>query len=169
MSKITVNIQGQAYQVDAKHFNPAQNIFWAGPSMVGSLVKQWIKQNAPGTKCWVQSETFANGNSLHVWLSTPTGRPVETEIHSRLKSFCQQFVYGSFNAMEDLYEYRKNIIDCSSTTIQRGVKYLTVDNRPKWDTVEYVMHRVNVEGENLESATRYISPSVRKKVSGLIF
>lgn len=66
-----------------------------------ALIKKRLTQLYPGVKFSVRSEHFSQGNAIRVgWVDGPAEKPVQ--------AFLDQFKEGSFNSMEDMYEYRKD-------------------------------------------------------------
>jgi hypothetical protein len=95
-----------------------------------------------------------------VYISDEVGNEVSNGIISDVQSFGNQFVYGKFNGMEDIYEHhsKENATD-SGTKIDAGTKYLHVQNRPKFcslpdicrmiydmtQTENYVFGKISIE------------------------
>jgi hypothetical protein len=65
-----------------------------------ALIKKRLGQLYPGVKFSVRSDNFSMGNAIRVgWVDGPTEKPIQ--------DFLDQFKSGSYNSMEDIYEYRK--------------------------------------------------------------
>ncbi len=63
-----------------------------------AAIRAELKVNFPDVKFSVTSDSFAGGNSVSVsWTDGPTSRQV--------KEFTSKYQYGSFNGMDDIYEY----------------------------------------------------------------
>jgi len=55
-----------------------------------------------GYKCRARSSSFSMGDSVTIEIETPDLPP---EKRKELAAYCDQYQYGSFNGMEDIYEY----------------------------------------------------------------
>lgn len=97
-----------------------------------NVVKQYVKKKYPNVVVSSSSDSFSMGNSVSIYISDEYGREVDNEIISDVQAFGSQFVYGKFNGMIDMYEYSgKDVKSDNGTDIKSGVKYLSVNNRPK--------------------------------------
>ena len=97
-----------------------------------NVVKQYVKKKYPNVVVSSSSDSFAGGNSVSIYISDEYGREVDNNIISDVQAFGSQFVYGKFNGMIDMYEYSgKDVKSDNGTDIKSGVKYLSVNNRPK--------------------------------------
>jgi len=72
---------------------------------------------ALGIKCNVKSDSFSMGNSVHVTMSD-----VNPVTFNKIESDLSMYQSGSFNGMEDIYEYSNNRNDIPQT------KYLSLSN-----------------------------------------
>jgi hypothetical protein len=110
---------------------------YAGRVIAGSIVKQFVKAKYPNVVCTTKSASFANGNSLDVYVSNPNGSEVDEVIYSDINRFANIFQYGKFNGMTDMYEGYSNT--CSETEqgtpLEAGVKYVMVSNKPTFGSV----------------------------------
>ena len=82
---------------------------------VAQLIRKELKRR--GIKGKVHSSSFAGGNAVDIYLQDQPPRIVR-----ELNEFCGQFQYGSFNSMNDLYEYTNRRSDIPQ------VKYLILYN-----------------------------------------
>ena len=61
-------------------------------------IRKELKETFPNTKFSVKSEGFAGGNSVYIhWTDGPTSEKVD--------EITKKYQYGSFNGMNDLYEF----------------------------------------------------------------
>ena len=68
--------------------------------------------------------------------------------------------YGKFDGMTDMYEYtNEGITSDNGTPLKAGVKYVHVNNRPRFGTVEAILNEVLNEGRTFEEVTRYYTDS----------
>jgi hypothetical protein len=135
-----------------------------------ALCKQYVKKMYPEVTVSVSSDSFSMGNSVSVYLSDKVGNEISKNIVNDVQSFGEQFVYGKFNGMIDMYEDRDGTVEKtdSGTKMEAGVKYLTVNNSPKHaslpdvcrmlrdmtTTENYVFGKLNIT-EAIEKAKEY--------------
>jgi hypothetical protein len=119
-----------------------------------------VKAKYPEVVVSVSSSTFSMGNSVSVYISDEVGNEVDKSIIEDVQSFGNMFVYGKFNGMIDMFESKESgAVSESGTTIEGGIKYLHVQNRPKFcslpdivkmlremtQTENYVYGKISVE------------------------
>ena len=121
------NVQTTDYQG-----NKIKPIIRMNHAPTASVIKQYVKKMYPEVVVSSTSSSFSMGNSVSVYLSDERGAEVRKEIVEDVQAFGNQFVYGKFNGMEDMYEHhsKENATD-SGTQIDAGTKFLHVQNRPK--------------------------------------
>jgi len=138
--KFKFSLNGMEFNLPIKHLKTTD---WNGNSIkpeisinhsAGSnLLKQYVKQKFPNVVVSVSSSTFSMGNSVDVYISDEFGNEVDKTIIEDVKSFGNQFVYGKFNGMIDMYESKEcGAVSESGTTITGNIKYLSINNRPKF-------------------------------------
>ena len=109
-----------------------------------SVVKQYVKKKYPNVVVSSSSSSFSMGNSVSIYLSDEYGNGVDESIVKDVNQFGSQFVYGKFNGMIDMYEHNDNNVQSDNgTQIDSGVKYLHVQNRPKFCTVPDIVRMIN--------------------------
>lgn len=172
MANVNVQINNQVFKLNGKSIytngfggTPQNPVLYISHAAAGQLVKQYVKKNYPQIVCRVKSDSFSMGNSLNVYLSTPTGQPVSQEIYEDISSFAHQWEYGKFNGMYDIYESYENsgAVSDKGTTLKAGVKYVMVYNHPRFDTVEWALNEVISEKRTWEDTTQYMTPTIAKK------
>jgi hypothetical protein len=106
-----------------------------GVAGTAQMVRQYLKQKYPNIPAkdyvWVNSRSFANGNSIDVYLNNaPEDFYIELkrELNARIE-------YGKVDVMTDTYTYTKS----TETTedgrkVDYGTKYMSVDNRKPYDS-----------------------------------
>jgi hypothetical protein len=143
-SKIKLKINGMSFELPSKclitnerNGTPLENPYIRIDQVeVASLVKQFVKQKYPSVVVSVKSDSYSMGDSVNVYLSTPDGYEVSSEIVKDVDSFGSKFEQGRFNGMEDMYEYYEDEkLTENGTYISGGTKYFFVNNRPKFGTV----------------------------------
>jgi hypothetical protein len=109
-----------------------------------NVVKQFVKKKYPNVVVSSSSSSFSMGNSVSIYLSDEYGNGVDESIVKDVNQFGSQFVYGKFNGMIDMYEHNDNNVQSDNgTEIDSGVKYLHVQNRPKFCTVPDIVRMIN--------------------------
>jgi hypothetical protein len=95
-----------------------------------------IKAKYPNILVWTKSSSFANGNSLDVYVCEPNGNEVENSIWNDVRTLVNAFEYGKFNGWTDCYDsYETSGLKTESgTEIEAGVKYVHVDNKAPFGT-----------------------------------
>ena len=139
--KFKFQLNGMTFQLPIKHL---QTTDWSGEKLKNPIIrinqaagaalcKQYVKKMYPEVIVSVSSDSFSMGNSVSVYLSDKVGNEISKNIVSDVQSFGEQFVYGKFNGMIDMYEDRDGTVEKtdSGTKMEAGVKYLTVNNSPK--------------------------------------
>lgn len=109
-----------------------------------NVVKQYVKKKYPNVVVSSSSSSFSMGNSVSIYISDEYGREVDDSIVKDVDRFGSQFEYGQFNGMIDMYEnFDKDVQTDNGTEIDSGVKYLHVQNRPKFCTVPDIVRMIN--------------------------
>jgi len=167
MANLKVSIGGTIYQINEKAFRktgwnkePITPYFYASYVAAGQLVKQWVKNNYPNVVCRVKGSSFANGNSMDVNVCMPDGSPISDADYQAINNFAHLFEYGRYDGQHDLYEsYESSGLKTDNgTVIEAGVKYVGVDNRPAWDTPQYVLNCIRTGEYTWDTMSKYISP-----------
>jgi hypothetical protein len=142
--KFKFELGGELFELPRKHL---KEFDWYGKKLpkpiiemnrtaTAAVIKQYVKKKYPNVVVNATSESFANGNSVNIYLSDNVGRAIDPAIVSDVRNFGINFVYGKFNGMNDIYEYHSNELTTDyGTEIKPGTKYLSVDNQPKFCTV----------------------------------
>jgi hypothetical protein len=141
-SKIKLQISGMMFNLPSvvlrdRNWNnePTTPYIYLSAKHVASLAKQYVKAKYPKVTCSVKSDSFAGGNSVTVYLSTPDGYSVDAAIEKDVSNFAKTFQYGRFNGMEDIYEYNNTDPKTDNGTVMDGgSKYVSVNNRPMFGT-----------------------------------
>jgi len=138
--KFKFKLNGMEFTLPTKHI---QTTDWSGNKITpiirinhsagSNLLKQYVKQKYPHVVVSVSSSSFSMGNSVDVYISDEVGNEVDSAIIKDVKEFGNQFVYGQFNGMIDMYELKESGgVTENGTTIEGGIKYLHVQNKPKF-------------------------------------
>ena len=109
-----------------------------------SIIKQFVKRFFPEIKVWSKSQTYSGGSSVDVSLSNSDGSEINNNIYQQIQSFSNKFKAGSFNGMEDIYEYNNNdVLTDNGTKLDYFPSYVFCKNAPQWGTVEYWVNEYN--------------------------
>ena len=109
-----------------------------------SIIKQFVKRFFPDIKVWSKSQTYSGGSSVDVSLSNLDGSEIHQNIYEQISEFSNKFKGGSFNGMEDIYEYNNNdVLTDNGTKLDYFPSYVFCKNAPQWGTVEYWVNEYN--------------------------
>ena len=103
-----------------------------------SIIKQYVKKFFPLVKVWSTSQTYSGGSSVDVNVSYGGGESIDQNVFEMISEFSNKFKAGSFNGMEDIYEYNNNdVLTDNGTKLDYFPSYVFCKNTPKWGSVEY--------------------------------
>lgn len=132
---VTFTLPGKFYKPNDYSGNPDPHID-VNRVAAASMIKQYVKAKYPGVVCSVKSDIYSGGSSTRAYISDKYGVPVDKKIFDDVNRFANLFEYGSFNGMEDIYEFNNNSYNTEKgMRIEPGVKYVFVENRAQFDTV----------------------------------
>ena len=148
-SKIKFDFCGVAFSLPSKFFKATDYSGKPDPHIdvnrvaAASMIKQYVKAKYPKVVVSVKSDIYSGGSSTRAYLSDNYGMPVDEKIFKDVKRFGDMFEYGRYNGMEDIYEFNNNSYSTEKgMRIEPGVKYVFVENRPQFDTVEEITHSI---------------------------
>jgi len=109
---------------------------YGNPVVAGKVIKAYVKEKYPNILVWTKSSSFANGNSLDVYVCNTNGTEVENDIWMDVRSLAMAFEYGKFNGWTDCYDHyeESGLKTENGTEIEAGVKYVHVDNKAPFGT-----------------------------------
>ena len=143
-TKFKFELNGMTFQLPIKHLrtkdyqgNPVEPKIIMAQAASASVVKQYVKKLYPNVIVASVSDSFSMGNSVDVYICDERGEEVADKIIKDVRSFGDRFVYGRFNGMNDMYELseRSGMTTDGGTPIDASVKYLHINNRPKFCSV----------------------------------
>ena len=148
--KIKLRIEDMSFELPSECLRttswggkPVEPFIYLRAKHVATLIKQYMKKKYPSVVCSAVSEVYSGGDSVNIYLSDERGNPIADEIVKDVDRFGTKFEEGSFNGMIDMYEYRDEELSTDNDTkINGGVKYLFVNNRPKFGTVPDVVKMI---------------------------
>ena len=158
--KIKLTILGEEYQLPISALKLKKDSSWNEETYIhmsakhtASIIKQYVKKFFPEIKVWSNSQTYSGGSSCHVSLSNSDGSPIHQNIFEQIDSFSNQFKAGSFNGMEDIYEYNEGTKTTDNNTpLKYFPSYVFCKNEAKWGSVEYWINEysnfTNMTSEN---------------------
>ena len=168
--KFKFELNGMTFQLPIKSVqttdyqgNKIKPIIRMNHAPTASVIKQYVKKMYPEVVVSSTSSSFSMGNSVSVYLSDERGAEVRKEIVEDVQAFGNQFVYGKFNGMEDMYEHhsKENQTD-SGTQIDAGTKFLHVQNRPKFCSVPDICRMI--EGMTVKAEYVFGNVSLEKAI-----
>ena len=154
--KIKLTILGEEYQLPISALKLKKDSQWNEETYIhmsakhtASIIKQYVKKFFPEVKVWSTSKVYSGGSSVDVNVSNSDGSPIHQNVFEMISEFANLFQGGSFNGMEDIYEYNEeNLSTDKGTPLKYFPKYVFSNNSPKWGSVEYWMNEYNKWLEN---------------------
>ena len=117
-----------------------------------TVIKQFVKQNFPDLKVWAVSDTYSGGSSTRIYVCNADGSSIPTEDYKRIEQWKWILSGGSFNGMEDIYEYRDDKLTTDAgMALKYFPSYIFIDNKPKWGTVEYWLNEYKTLQANVNN------------------
>jgi len=168
--KFKFQLNGLTFELPNKHLqtkdwngNPTKPIIRMNQTATASVVKQYVKKKYPNVVVNATSSSFSMGNSVSVYISDEVGNEVDKNIISDVQAFGNQFVYGKFNGMIDMYEHTsKENQTMSGTQIDAGTKFLHIQNRPKFCSVPDICRMI--EGMTIKAEYVFGNVSLEKAI-----
>jgi hypothetical protein len=115
-----------------------------------TVIKQYVKKNFPELKVWGVSDTYSGGSSTRIYVCNVDGSPVDSDTYKKIEQWKWILSGGSFNGMEDIYEYREDELTTDAgMALKYFPSYIFIDNKPKWGTVEYWLNEFETFKDNL--------------------
>lgn len=147
-------------QVQEDSYNNNEKYIYMNAKSVASVIKQYVKQKYPSLKVWATSDVYSGGSSVRVNISESDGSSVDSHIYDDIKQWEYMLKGGSFNGMIDMYESREDKPSTDNgTPLKYFPSYIFIENRPKWDSIEYWIsqwneYQVNLDAEWTEKVQR---------------
>ena len=156
--KIKLTILGEEYQLPisalvvkgSQKYNVNEETYiHMNAKHTASLIKQYVKKFFPLVKVWSKSNVYSGGSSVDVNVSYSGGESICDDVFQKIESFSKQFKAGSYNGMEDIYEYNGHDVKTDNgTKLDYFPSYVFCSNKPKWGSVEYWLSEYNNWLEN---------------------
>jgi hypothetical protein len=130
--KISFTLNGIKYK-DISAYKWSEKTYSVGVAGTAQMVRQWMSHNYPAMPSrnyyWVQSESYAGGDSIRVYLNNAPEDFYKT-IYSVLQAIFQE---GKFDGMTDMYTSTKGAEEAQEGfKVDYGTKYLFVQNQPPY-------------------------------------
>jgi hypothetical protein len=134
-----------ATAVQSKKWDNNKPFINMGAKNTASVIKQYAKQKYGNSiVVWANSDVYSGGSSVRINVSKADGSPVSTITLWDIQLFSYNFKAGRFDGMYDCYEYREDkLMTDSGTELDYFPSYIFVENKPKWDSVEYWINEWN--------------------------
>lgn len=121
-----------------------------------AAIKVELSKAYPGIKFSAKSESFSMGDSVHVgWVDGPN----EEEVNDIIK----KYQYGSFNGMEDMYEYTNSRSDLPQSKYVSGSRSLSNDLKALLPQLEILL--VDYSSSDWHNSTEQIFNRICRKTS----
>ena len=172
--KFKFSIQGTEFQlplsqVQEDSYNNNEKYIYMNAKSAASIIKQFVKQKYPELKVWAGSDVYSGGSSVRVNVSEKDGSPVDSIIFDDIQKWESMLKGGSFNGMIDMYESREDKPTTDNgTPLKYFPSYIFIENKPKWDSVEYWYDKIVTLGEKLEDNITYMGKGIEDKVKSAI-
>ena len=139
-------------QVQEDSYNNNEKYIYMNAKSAASVIKQYVKQKYPSLKVWATSDVYSGGSSVRVNISESDGSSVDSYIYDDIKQWEYMLKGGSFNGMIDMYEMREDKPSTDNgTPLKYFPSYIFIENRPKWDSIEYWISQWNEYQVNLDA------------------
>ena len=174
--KIKLTILGEEYQLPISALRLKKDSKWNEETYIhmsakhtASIIKQYVKKNFPDIKVWSKSQTYSGGSSVDVSLSNSDGSELEQNVYEMISEFGNQFKAGSFNGMEDIYEYNEGTKTTDNNTpLKYFPSYVFCKNAPQWGSVEYWLNQYNDYKSNINNPDYSIMVEGIKKAGSFL-
>ena len=174
--KIKLTILGEEYQLPISALKLKKDSKWNEETYIhmsakhtASIIKQSVKKNFPDIKVWSKSQTYSGGSSVDVSVSNSDGSEIEQNVYEMISEFGNQFKAGSFNGMEDIYEYNEGTKTTDNNTpLKYFPSYVFCKNAPQWGSVEYWLNQYNDYKSNINNPDYSIMVEGIKKAGSFL-
>lgn len=153
MDKIKLQINGFNYELPSSCIwsnDQGEKRASIGAKFTAVMLRQYIKAKYPELTNWVTSESYSGGSSVRVYVCKQDGSKVDRSIIEDLNNLCNSFEAGTFDGMTDSYNYNADVISDYGTRVSFLTKYIFVENKPKWGTLEYMLNESREVSKSLD-------------------
>ena len=140
-------------QVQEDKYNNNEKYIYMNAKSCASVIKQYVKKTYPTLKVWATSDVYSGGSSVRVNVSNSDGSQIDDlNIWEDISSWKYTLQGGSFNGMIDMYETREDSVSTQSgTPLKYFPSYVFIENKPKWDSIEYWVSQWNEFQNSLDA------------------
>ena len=140
-------------QVQEDKYNNNEKYIYMNAKSCASVIKQYVKKTYPTLKVWATSDVYSGGSSVRVNVSNSDGSAIDDlNIWEDISSWKYTLQGGSFNGMIDMYETREDSVSTQSgTPLKYFPSYVFIENKPKWDSIEYWVSQWNEFQNSLDA------------------
>ena len=140
-------------QVREDNYNNNEKYIYMNAKSCASVIKQYVKKTYPTLKVWAGSDVYSGGSSVRVNVSNSDGSPItDQKIWEDISSWKYTLQGGTFNGMIDMYETREDSVSTQSgTPLKYFPSYVFIENKPKWDSIEYWVSQWNEYQNSLDA------------------
>ena len=140
-------------QVQEDKYNNNEKYIYMNAKSCASVIKQYVKKTYPTLKVWATSDVYSGGSSVRVNVSNSDGSQIDDlNIWEDISSWKYTLQGGTFNGMIDMYETREDSVSTQSgTPLKYFPSYVFIENKPKWDSIEYWVSQWNEFQNSLDA------------------
>ena len=163
--KVKISIDGTEFLIPSESigydtYNDNKPYVYMRAKVVASIIKQYVKKTYPSLVVSSTSDVYSGGSSVRVNVCNQDGSSVSPTIYDDIKRWEYMLKGGSFNGMIDMYESREDKPTTDNgTPMKYFPSYIFIENKPKWDSIEYWIsqwneYQVNIDAEWTEKIQR---------------
>ena len=155
--KVKISIKGNDFLIPSESigydtYNNNEPYVYMRAKVVASIIKQFVKQNFKDIVVSSTSDVYSGGSSVRVNVCNSDGSPVDEVIYEEIKQWEYMLKGGSFNGMIDMYESREDKPTTDNgTPLKYFPSYIFIENKPKWDSIEYWVSQWNEFQNSLDA------------------
>ena len=172
--KVKISIKGNDFLIPSESigydsYNNNEPYVYMRAKVVASIIKQFVKNNFPDIVVSSTSEVYSGGSSVRVNVCNKDGSSIHQNIFEQISEWEYMLKGGSFNGMIDMYEMREDSPTTDNgTPLKYFPSYIFIENKPKWDSVEYWYDKIVTLGEKLEDNITFMGKGIEDKVKSAI-
>ena len=148
-NKVKISIHGNQFLIPSDSVsydthNDNKPYIYMRAKLCASIIKQFVKKEFPHLVCSATSDVYSGGSSVRVSVCNKDGSSINESDFKRISNWKYILQGGSFNGMEDIYEYRDDSPTTDSgTDLKYFPSYIFIDNKPQWGSKEYWINEWN--------------------------
>jgi len=172
--KIKVKIDGVMYELPSKVVTKQEHSvivkIQLSSKSVALLLRQYLKRKYPQYVGYVNSEQYAGGTSVRMYVTTKDGYKISDEDYDTINLYARSFVMGTFDGSTDSYDYTDNTrVTSLGNEVESYVSYMFVYNKPKDGTLEWAYNQFVDTNHTVDFISSLCStPSISKKFENIV-